>query len=547
MTDELSGQFQRGCFGSAQGDKTDFTDLEREYVELGAAYGGLSIRPDDARVRVVVGRMGSGKTLQLKRLQAFTSSRDNDYYSADFRPASIDLNTVHVIEFSQLFGAEALTENWKLLWRAAILRSVVSHLLKEKELRDRLPPDLLREIREDYKSLLRISPTGRGRSIANQAAEIIGQFEQSDNALRYITNPGWEDVEHAVYDALSHCPPVFFYVDAIDDEWKAAPMYWLRAQKGLFYCVMALMRTRLMNRLHVVIAIRDLVLSSVYQSEHQPRYVGDEHTRILAWNGLAISSFAEAKIDSLVGEEHLLKPAEHQALVRWTGRSTIKNNARLGNPTSSLREPIGQYIFRHSRYVPRDIVQIGNALCRQVHLAKERGQRALPERTIGLTLSRVARLEAEAQLAHCANQIASDVMPAGAVRHQYEDLYVGSEEYKVNAWTDDLIDVLRPLKSDRLTASEVDMLNVRAHQSFSDTISLPDVLWQNGLLGAELEDYQGRKRPYFYNLEEASQFTLPQSADYLIHPILIDKLPHIKGHGPPIVPYPIQSSNRLSS
>ncbi len=42
-------------------------------------------------------------------------------------------------------------------------------------------------------------------------------------------------------------------------------MYWRRCQKGLFYQTMRLLRDhRLGGRLHLVICIREIVMSSVY-------------------------------------------------------------------------------------------------------------------------------------------------------------------------------------------------------------------------------------------------------------------------------------------
>ena len=62
-------------------------------------------------------------------------------------------------------------------------------------------------------------------------------------------------------------------------------MYWLKCQEGLFYQVMRMLRDhKLGGRLHVVICIRDIVMSSVYRSEHAPRYYNEPHIRVLNWD-----------------------------------------------------------------------------------------------------------------------------------------------------------------------------------------------------------------------------------------------------------------------
>src|ERR1700741_4897291 len=59
----------------------------------------------------------------------------------------------------------------------------------------------------------------------------------------------------------------------------------LKCQEGLLYQVMRLLRDhKLGGRLHVVVCIRDIVMSSVYRSEHAPRYYNEPHIRVLTWD-----------------------------------------------------------------------------------------------------------------------------------------------------------------------------------------------------------------------------------------------------------------------
>ena len=74
-------------------------------------------------------------------------------------------------------------------------------------------------------------------------------------------------------------------------------MYWLKCQEGLFYQVMRLLRDQKRGgRLHVVICIRDIVMSSVYLSEHAPRYYNEPHIRVLTWNRDSLLYLLEQKL-----------------------------------------------------------------------------------------------------------------------------------------------------------------------------------------------------------------------------------------------------------
>jgi hypothetical protein len=110
----------------------------------------------------------------------------------------------------------------------------------------------------------------------------------------------WEELEHVVGEILRRSPPICFYIDAVDEEFANAPMYWMRCQEGLFLQVMRLLRNpRLGGRLHLIISLRDIVLSTVLRGEHQNRYRGESHIRVLDWDRAAIQYFLHDKLARL--------------------------------------------------------------------------------------------------------------------------------------------------------------------------------------------------------------------------------------------------------
>jgi hypothetical protein len=65
-----------GPFGNPDGSRADIEDLISEFVDFGGnpAYGHLATRANDSKVRVIVGKLGAGKTVYLRRLQIAAGS-----------------------------------------------------------------------------------------------------------------------------------------------------------------------------------------------------------------------------------------------------------------------------------------------------------------------------------------------------------------------------------------------------------------------------------------------------------------------------------------
>jgi hypothetical protein len=137
-------------------------------------------------------------------------------------------------------------------------------------------------------------------SIYNQLKAIINEVNTAKHLTTYVDDDRWDDLAYDLGEFLKCTPPIFFYLDAVDEEFDHAPMYWLRCQKGLFYQTMRLLRDhRLGGRLHLVICIREIVMSSVYRSEHAPRYHDEPHICILNWDYEALAYLLHEKIHKL--------------------------------------------------------------------------------------------------------------------------------------------------------------------------------------------------------------------------------------------------------
>jgi hypothetical protein len=458
-------------------------------------------------VRVIVGKLGAGKTVYLRRLQDFQSHQDSVY--ADVPQQSLPKTEV-VVRACQWFSDQVLVEKWMQIWDRAIMRSLTSHVLHRPELRAQLRDEQIDEIEHSYTRLL--DDFRRPRSIYSQVRDIINQRNTAHQLSTYLDDPLWDDLEDLLGEVVGRCKPVYFYLDALDEEFSHAPMYWLKCQEGLFYQVMRLLRDhRLGGRLHVVVCIRDIVMSSVYRSEHAPRYYNEPHIRVLTWDRSSLLYLLQRKLARL--------PPTLLMRRATTGPPTIGDWLGVNGdwPGPDGDGPIEDYLLSHTRLIPRDIISLGNDLNEEVLRTKQAGHEGMPPAALQRVAQRCAKRFGDSQLAQCANQISSDLMPQGAAQYDYSELFTSTQAY-ISGVQEDVRSFVRLIGVDRFSRADLVALQEVADLHFQKATDLASVLWQNGLLG--YIDESGRRR--FYSMGDVEQFHFPPDVGtYVLHPCLV--------------------------
>jgi Protein tyrosine and serine/threonine kinase len=498
-----------GPFGNPDGSRADIEDLISEFVDFGGnpAYGHLATRANDSMVRVIVGKLGAGKTVYLRRLQDFQAHQDSVYAAA---PQQDLPKTEVVVKACQWFSDRVLVEKWMQIWERAIMRSVASHLLRRPELRQQLRDEQADELEHAYARLL--DDFRRPRTIYSQVRDIINERQTAHQLSTYLDDPLWDDLEDLLGEVIGQCKPIYFYLDAVDEEFSHAPMYWLKCQEGLFYQVMRLLRDhRLGGRLHVVVCIRDIVMSSVYRSEHAPRYYNEPHIRVLTWDRGSLLYLLGQKLQRLPPSLLMRRAVSGPPTIRdWLGV-----NGQWQGPDGDTS--IEDYLLSYTRLIPRDIISLGNELSEEVLRQKQAGQESLPPAALQAVVQRCAKRFGDSQLAQCANQISSDLMPQGAALHDYSELFTSTQAY-ISGVQEDVRSFVRMIGVDRFSRGDLEALQEVVDLHFERATNLASVLWQNGLLG--YVDEAGRRR--FYSMGDVEQFHLPPDVDtYVLHPCLV--------------------------
>jgi hypothetical protein len=509
-----------GPFGNPDGSRADIDDVISEFVDFGGnpAYGHLATRANDSMVRVIVGKLGAGKTVYLRRLQDFQAHQDSVY--ADLPQQSLPKTEV-IVKACQWFSDSVLVEKWMQIWERAIMRSLASHLLRRPELRQQLRDEQAHEIEHSYARLL--EDVRRPRSIYSQVRDIINQRQSAHHLSTYLDDPLWDDLEDLLGEVIGQCKPIYFYLDALDEEFSHAPMYWLKCQEGLFYQVMRLLRDhRLGGRLHIVVCIRDIVMSSVYRSEHAPRYYNEPHIRVLTWDRSALLYLLQQKLRRLPPSLLMRRPASGAPTIRdWLGV-----NGHWPGPDGD--ETIEDYLLSHTRMIPRDIISLGNELNEEVLRQKQAGRHGLPPAVLRGVVQRCAKRFGDSQLAQCANQISSDLMPQNAALHNYSELFTSTQAY-ITGVQEDVRSFVRMIGADQFPRADLEALQEVADLHFEKATDLASVLWQNGLLG--YIDEAGQRR--FYSIGDVEEFHFPPDvATYVLHPCLVHAVAGVRQVGP---------------
>lgn len=519
-------------FGSPDGDRTDFTDAIADFVSFKDRRfrRGLGMDVSDRRARVIVGRKGAGKTLYLRRLQD-DAKQDPSIYADDWQAKVF--NSDSVLKVAEWFPDQGQAiEKWEGIWRAATLSSLVSHLLFVPDLR---PSDAsaTAQLRHNFQRLL--PAFTQKESIYVQVVDILQRHDSRNDLDSFLADRQWSALEGLIEELLSSAKPVCFYLDALDEYFEHAPRQWLACQLGLFQVVMMFLKNpRIGGRLHIVIGVRDIVFSSRLASEHKTKFLNSTNIRTLDWDRDAVTHLLNQKLMALP-PEYQMKPDATEPLEQWLGHTEITNG--LGEP-----EPLLNYLLRHTRLIPRDIVQMGNALCFAIDKSADFNQPFLAHDDIRRAVRHVAREFGEESLLMVANQVTADTMPLGAHEGGYADIYTGEFQEDVihgkalqEALAAHLGEMLATFRIIRFSRNALEEFEKRTPPIMGRGEDLLNTLWHHGLLG-HIDGPVKTGSVTFYDAASPNDaMQLPRGhRGYALHPILIDAIPGLKGTGVPV-------------
>lgn len=513
-----------GPFGNPDGTLEDFT-VRGRFIDFSSegTGTGIAMRDNNLRKRIIFGRKGSGKTLYMRRQKAWAEKQE-DLFVFDQKS---DLPTTEVVQkISVLFDSETKTNQWMQIWRRSVLIAIASlFYCKNADLSDlvkRHDPSLTYappEFRKIFAPIFAFAEAPE--TIYSVLNTIFAKYPRKNELSEYLINPQWNSFENVIFRDVQNAPPIVMYIDAIDEEFRHSPVVWMDCQKGLFYAVIRLMRDMESKRLHATICARDIVYSSISESEHFTRYVTDDHISVLDWSKRTTERFLRTKVDRLPDGVFVNKRLD-KTLEGWLGMTKIKNKER------DIVENVCDYLLRHTRMLPRDIVVLGNLLSHQMETCRTE-KIPFNDGRLRKTISEAAKVFARETISQCANHFCS----AGRSRRDLNRaFFMRDEEIELSA--DEAATAIRALikkigkdvfSRDELYQSMTElglMDNEAGRDGTFIRYRIDSILWQNAAIAYRHSDGGGQK--WMFNWSSVvEKLTLPAAEQYGFHSVFIDE------------------------
>lgn len=496
------------AFGNPDGSCVQIEDMMQGFIDINEQFFMSNIEMQShANKRVIVGAKGAGKTVYLRRMQA--KLRQNDSVMAcdiGFEVPTTDL----IIRFGNQFTKDILTEKWSDVWKLAILRALISHIVIENEWSKNAPKMLVTQLKQYADTLY---PSYKvPMSVYGELKDILSSYITKNQYNEYSSQRGWEEVESIIKNILKYLKPIYFFLDAVDEEYGNAPTYWMECQKGLFYRVIRFVQEGdLSKRLFVIISVRDNVWSSIY-SEKRTKFHSEEHIQILKWDYRSIEYFFNSKIKKLE-EKYIKNKVQNVQINDWLGITNVQNVYR------NISEPIMQYILRHTRLLPRDVIIMGNVLAairKYGYEISDYGSEDV-QKFVRRSVADCAYIFGSELLEICANQIITQMKDENNnVRTYSSDI-----EYEVSV-SQKLKEIICQLEYDKFNWRKLCDLQANSDNTFGKKIKILDILWQNGAIGYLDAGANREQRETFFDIQYPEFNIPPNKPVYILRSCLID-------------------------
>lgn len=532
-------------FGNPEGSIADFS---QDFIEIvGFSGRGIETQPSDLRVRAFIGRKGSGKTLYLRRLEDFIKNTPNineSVYPAYTDGIQRDIpDSTQIMDFAKAnIAVTDLSEDWKRIFKAAILIAVVSHI-KNAENGKYFEKTKNSELYEfSKKEVFENDDVKLGTSIFFQVNRILERNTTRKEMQAYLLKPVWNEFETFIADLLHNSPPMFLFVDELDENYGKGAKFWFDFQRGFFLAINYFLKeARFHGRLHIIACIRESVYTSILNSIHGDRFLDKQHYKVLSWSRDAISFFISKKL-TILHSDYFVRPVkskDEKSIYSWLGIEKIFND------TKKIEENIVDYIIRHTTMLPRDIVNLGNSLCDAV-IESKMMQRQLLAQDIKNLVHTNAKIIANRQIENTIVDILSSLFVDTSDRSAIGDQFMKSQIYHDYIFKV-IQEVIQEVNNDYFDYNQLRSMNEKFLKRISsierllrfaniDSINFSEFLWKNSLIG--YLDIDAGNKFIFYTEQAISELQLSQKREiYVFHPILNDYFGLRASYLSPIAPF----------
>jgi hypothetical protein len=380
-------KLQNKPFGKPDAAKKGLGDLSQT-IDVGDLMPSFSFHNDPTVVRILIGRKGTGKTHALKLLEQASNKKGNRTL---LRNLDVDLTRYKVVQTMALDPNSTLNSDWERLWRFALATAALSRFTCREP--DDSAMEALRaagtdqdQVRADWRGFCIVTET-----ILDPIGALIDVLSNSRNPetlANLVLDSRLEDLERFVSNLMKRCGPIHFLLDGFDEFEEGKPKLWLDIQLGLFWLAFRINTTRQqLKGVYLTVAVREGVLAAAERSQHADRFDYGDTMMLLTWNREAAVVFFRSLLwkvrSKAFWKAREIRDAEPET--DWLGISDF----RLNRPQS---EPLIDYLIRHTRCTPRDLILIGNELASTFNQASElqRNDKRLIDRAVRTVSEEIA-------------------------------------------------------------------------------------------------------------------------------------------------------------
>ncbi len=370
------------------------------------------------------------------------------------------------------------------------------------------------------------------RSIYREFGRILQDHPTVTQLRALLGDKSWDHTYREFEQKMdTRARPLCFFLDMVEDNSARSPLYWLWCQKGLVSEVLRFStNSMLADNLRIHVAIRDQTWSELKKRASPPTLEMHPRVRVLRWDAQFVMSFLGRKLRRLSDIYYMQDAAgadDTKALVTaWLGSGVVNNRAR------EVDEDVTQYLLRHTRLIPRDIVTLGNLLATATVAARNREAVRLSDDEIRTAVAESARLSAAEELQWCGLEIVSTQLAESRSPVERREI-LPDEDAAIRA-TETLIQLLRSCEQDVIPYDRFREFGDAAREKFGIHSRFGPLLWRHGLVGwgNHLEG------PFCFSLSSTTDLPPEGKGKYVaLHPFLIDAVGVTPAGPVPVVPF----------
>lgn len=481
------------AFGNPDGASVELEELLEDFVSMNI--NTMQLEAGSINQRIIIGSKGSGKTICLRKVRAELSTRNDIYITEIDRDFPM---TSQITNFAEGNSKEDMREIWMAVWELAIIRSLASYLLEDTEYSAELiKADL--ELLEEYRRKLfakDLCPLLLGAEVKR----ILSETSNVESFRQYRQRTEWDELTQLLNKIVLKTKKICFFVDSIDEEYENNPALWKGVQEGLFYEVIRIQKKNWGgSHVNIYLAMRGDILESLARKSNYVALYSHPSLNKMNWNHKYAKQFFLEKLQKM-DDGYFINQNGSKTIERWLTKQKIVIDRQTHEEMDLI-----EYILDHTRFLPRDIVIIGNALAEiKSELEYE------PDGNVTELIYKHVQDSAKQfgiEMANiCANNMRKTIKK---FLGQEQSFYTSDQEYDVSPGQV-LLDLIQKNMSQDMSWNQLIAFQKEITGTQPDNNKVLNILWHNGIVGYIRTNAQGETEKVFFN-GEYNDINLPSS------------------------------------